>query len=910
MTLHDALLARLLDDLSRAVLDESRRFINYRDLSVQQLGGIYERLLERDVIADGPSVAVANNAVARHRAGSFFTTEKLVQLILAQAIGPLLDEARGRFRAKLDKLADDRRRPAEKLADLRRDDPAEAFVSLRVCDPAMGSGHFLVALVDKLAVETLAAMAEASAAVTWAPYRSPLAERIDAIREHISSEAVRHGWEVREEHLDDKALLRRIILKRCVYGVDSNPLAVELAKLALWLHCFTVGAPLSFLDHHLRTGDSLLGERVGDVLREIAERGPLATPLGVQNALGASRGMETVELSPDADIGEVRASVAGFAEVQSMTAELRRFLDLHHAGRWAAPGLEEIGVRAFFDGAYGDPVRIIAGLDQPRAPGKDAAQTGKGAKKVDANKVFTAFAEWFAHTPALAAGRRLLHWQPAFPGVWTEWESFDPRGGFDAVVGNPPYVRQEHIKALKPALKGLYGTFDGVADLYVYFIEQGLRLLRKGGRLSFVVTNKWIKAGYAEKLRRALGEDAWMEQVIDFGHAKGFFPDADVMPCVFVARRPDPAEEPPAEVAVAVIPRDSVDMTRLPEQVRAATFMVPRASLSRQGWVLEPPDVAALMAKIRRAGVPLKEYAGVSPAAWRSYGPERGVRHRRRQTRAADRGGCAERGDHQALSARPGHRPVEFGVGGAVDDLRPPRYRYRRLPSREGASGRVPARVGAKARWLEAITKRSRVARAEAGIVQVVRDSGQRCLFSRVLEAEDCISGNTIPPCIRSGSQRPLSEQQRILHYLGGPVAPGRAEQPGALVAQLAISRTCEGRGPYATGVPNGAAADRRVSKGGLRVAPCARLMRDTNRGKRSAPPPRRLVPPQPRYPHHSHRSPQSVSPRPGPVHRRDPQGARDQVRALERRDHPAHSRGMRAQRRSDGAPAGGGRAA
>ncbi len=324
--------------------------------------------------------------------------------------------------------------------------------------------------------------------------------------------------------------------------------------------------------------------------------------------------MERVELSPDADIGEVRASVAGFAEVQSMTAELRRFLDFYHAGRWAAPGLEEIGVRAFFDGAYGDPVRIIAGLDQPRAPGKEAAKIGRGAKQVDASDAFAAFIRWLANAPTLAAERRLFHWQPAFPGVWTEWEGFDPRGGFDAVVGNPPYVRQEHIKTLKPALKGLYGrTFDGVADLYVYFIEQGLRLLRKGGRLSFVVTNKWIKAGYAEKLRQALGEDAWMEQVIDFGHAKGFFPDADVMPCVFVARRPDPAREPLADVAVAVIPRDAVDMTRLPEQVRAATFVVPRASLSRQGWVLEPPDVAALMTKIRRTGVPLKEYAGVSP---------------------------------------------------------------------------------------------------------------------------------------------------------------------------------------------------------------------------------------------------------------------------------------------------------
>src|SRR6185312_15136804 len=163
-------------------------------------------------------------------------------------------------------------------------------------------------------------------------------------------------------------------------------------------------------------------------------------------------------------------------------------------------------------------------------------------KKVDPAEAFGGFLAWKERTPRATAERRPLHWRPAFPGVWSERESIDPRGGFDAVIGNPPYVRQEKIKALKPALKALYETFDGVADLYVYFHEQGLRLLRKGGRLSFVITNKWIRAGYAEKLREKLGRDAWMEPVVDFGHAKGFFPDADVMPCVIVARRPDPGK--------------------------------------------------------------------------------------------------------------------------------------------------------------------------------------------------------------------------------------------------------------------------------------------------------------------------------------------------------------------------------
>ena len=123
----------------------------------------------------------------------------------------------------------------------------------------MGSGHFLVSLVDWLADHVLDAMAEASASVGFAPYVSPLASRIEAIRARILAEAKTHGWPIAGSQLDDRHIVRRMVLKRVVYGVDKNPMAVELAKVALWLHSFTVGAPLSFLDHHLRCGDSILG---------------------------------------------------------------------------------------------------------------------------------------------------------------------------------------------------------------------------------------------------------------------------------------------------------------------------------------------------------------------------------------------------------------------------------------------------------------------------------------------------------------------------------------------------------------------------------------------------------------------------------------------------------------------------
>ena len=141
----------------------------------------------------------------------------------------------------------------------------------------MGSGHFLVSLVDLLADRVLEQIADAPAAVSFAddehPYESPLVERIAAIRTRILSLAERNRWKLDEAQLDDKHLVRQMILKRVVHGVDKNPMAVELAKVSLWLHTFTAGAPLSFLNHHLREGDSLLGMRVADANTWLQKRG-------------------------------------------------------------------------------------------------------------------------------------------------------------------------------------------------------------------------------------------------------------------------------------------------------------------------------------------------------------------------------------------------------------------------------------------------------------------------------------------------------------------------------------------------------------------------------------------------------------------------------------------------------------
>ncbi len=185
-------------------------------------------------------------------------------------------------------------------------------------------------------------------------------------------------------------------------------------------------------------------------------------------------------------------------------------------------------------------------------------------------------------------------------------------GGFDVVVANPPYVRQEWISEYKPYLQTHYRAFDGTADLYVYFYELGMNLLKPGGRLCFIVTNKWMRAGYGEALRRFFAESAWVESVVNFGHAKQIFEDADVFPSILVARKPT-AGPPPATARVCEIPREQLRVDDLSRQIEAEGFEMPREKLSADAWALEPPGVGALMEKLRRVGAPLREYAKASP---------------------------------------------------------------------------------------------------------------------------------------------------------------------------------------------------------------------------------------------------------------------------------------------------------
>ena len=551
------------------------RYINYRSLSVQQLGSIYERLLEFEPVRDGGTIAVRPNLFARRGSGSYYTPEPLVALILNETVGPLADRKLQAFHTAVEEFRGDSNTAqptAEALEALSRIDPAEALLSLKVCDPAMGSGHFLVSLVDLLSDRVIAALAEAEGSVPG--YVSPLVQKIDGIRNTILGNARQSRWTVDPAHLDDRQIVRRMVLKRCVYGVDKNPMAVELAKVSLWLHTFTAGAPLSFLDHHLHCGDSLFGSWVRQGLERARMQGGelfLGGPLA--RARAAADPMQTIEALSDAEVAETARSSSLFADIAAGTQPLNAFLSLLQAFDWLSPDEQgKTAIATWLLGNLGDPVGIDAGE----------------AEVVGTRREARAFAALLSDARRLIAEERFLNWQVAFPGVWTNWEDEERHGGFDAVIGNPPWDRiklqqvewfgarrreialaqrasdrRRMIQALEAASDPLSADFRHASDraataakaarqggdypllargdinLYSLFVERALALVHPDGVVGLLTPSGIASDKTAAPFFRSVATEGRLRALYDFENKKTFFPDvhASFKFCVFVAAR-------------------------------------------------------------------------------------------------------------------------------------------------------------------------------------------------------------------------------------------------------------------------------------------------------------------------------------------------------------------------------------
>ena len=189
----------------------------------------------------------------------------------------------------------------------------------------------------------------------------------------------------------------------------------------------------------------------------------------------------------------------------------------------------------------------------------------------------------------------VFDWQAAFPQVFKV-------GGFDAVIGNPPYVRQESLGDFKNYFQSHYESFDGVADLYAYFMEKGVKLLKNGGLFSIIVSSSFLRTTYGRTLRLTLKKHAAVLRLVDFGGLAVFANAKDTYVCIPLLQK----GTQPKNIEVASVA--SLENLKLDDYVRAHRYTVPNTRFNEDAWSLKSDDEAALFAKITKAGKPLGEY--------------------------------------------------------------------------------------------------------------------------------------------------------------------------------------------------------------------------------------------------------------------------------------------------------------
>ncbi len=183
-------------------------------------------------------------------------------------------------------------------------------------------------------------------------------------------------------------------------------------------------------------------------------------------------------------------------------------------------------------------------------------------------------------------------------------EVFHQKGGFDVVIANPPYVRQESIKEIKPQLKKQFrGFFCGTADIYTYFYKQGIEILRDGGHLCFIAPNKFMRARYGKNTRKLLAKDVKPKLIIDFGDLPIF--EATTYPAIVLLEKEKPEKD---ETFLAATFTEKEQIEYMEKTLARIAFPRRISTLDIQSWNLERPQILALMEKLRKRGVPLKEY--------------------------------------------------------------------------------------------------------------------------------------------------------------------------------------------------------------------------------------------------------------------------------------------------------------
>ncbi|WP_421774230.1 DUF7149 domain-containing protein [Gracilimonas sp.] len=588
-----------------STLDYLLRFLDAYNFSAESSGGIQT---EDKTLINASVLGLIFEKINGYKDGSFFTpgfiTEYMARETLRKSVLDKLNEAFDWECEHFDELP--RKIESKELSKVN-----EVINSITICDPAVGSGHFLVSCLNELIAIKSELKILCDREGNRIPYLDIEVENDELAVEHngeLFEYKLNHEWTNgtvkrkpagKERQRIQEALFheKKFLIENCLFGVDINPNSVKICRLRLWIellkHAYYKSQPTS---HPEGTPEgSSQAERDYVPYSELEVLPNIDINIKQGNSLvsrfGLDEDLSSIFKKSEHSLDDYKQAVRNYRETRDRNEKqrLQTLIDDIKA-EYSENLLNNKPINKKLSKARGK-LELMQNEDlfgEGKATKKELKKQEKKVAKLEEQK---------AEEEAGAFYREAFEWRFEFPEVLDEEGNYI---GFDVVIGNPPYVRQEALGDLKPCLKTHFDVYAGTADLYAYFIEQGVKLNKENGYFNYIVANKWMRANYGKPLRIWL-QKLQITSIIDFGDLP-VFEEATTYPCLLEIKKSD---SPGVFKALEVDNLPVEDFEVLEEE---NGFEVDAEKLREEGWSLVPLKTQKLLEKLKEAGTPLGEY--------------------------------------------------------------------------------------------------------------------------------------------------------------------------------------------------------------------------------------------------------------------------------------------------------------
>ncbi|NHB25556.1 class I SAM-dependent DNA methyltransferase [Helicobacter pylori] len=543
-----------------------------------------------------------------YKEGSFYTPSFITSYMCKESITPIvLDKFNAIYQWDCENLKALREKIDRNFSNEKAKEYLNTLLTLRICDPAVGSGHFLVSALNEMVLIAYKLGLIASL------YRHDLRLENDEIIIHtpenkVFKYTIPHSENDPHHHIQKELFeLKKSIIENCLFGVDINPNSCEITKLRLWIellkysyYIFEEGKntnnleTLPNIDINIKCANSLIFNF------------PLNSKLTIGQTLEFSRNLK-------AEIKEYKNSVMFYkeglgekAKILQNIAKLKSliinyFIEQHQAKKHLKESLKA------FISEYGDEIFDIStafGMEMLKIARKNNYRFNPTLTKkqpspigVEANRLLIKIKECYETLENLK-NSKTLEWRFEFPEVLDDEGDFL---GFDCIIGNPPYIRQEHIKDLKPLLEKQYQDFyNSSSDIYTYFFALALNLLKEKGFNAFITSNKYARAKYGAKLRGLLLKKTTLVSYMELNALKVFESAAVDTSIIHFIKQPPPKESDfkyyePTE-------NDKENLKNTPH------LPMKQNALSTESFIFANATLLDLRDKIESVGTPLKDW--------------------------------------------------------------------------------------------------------------------------------------------------------------------------------------------------------------------------------------------------------------------------------------------------------------